>query len=229
MQVGDSSAVVNSRQTRQQKCRTKLITSSGCRLPTSWGEFEMRGWLDTVTGLEHATLSMGDIADTAPVLARVHSECLTGDAFFSLRCDCGPQLQAAMRAIADHRRGVIVYLRQEGLGIGLLNKVRAYALQDGGADTIEANRLLGLPDDARDYRVAGDILRSLGVQCVKLMTNSPSKVSELQQLGIDVVERMPLRAGRNRYNERYLDTKRRRLGHWLDHDGPSGPNPVQAG
>ncbi|HSV71678.1 MAG TPA: GTP cyclohydrolase II [Methylibium sp.] len=197
-----------------------VVHVEACGLPTLMGRFALHGWLDPASGREHASLSMGDLAVGGPVLARVHSECLTGDALMSLRCDCGPQLHAAMEAIAAAGRGVLVYLRQEGRGIGLVNKVRAYALQDAGADTVDANRLLGLPDDARDYRAAGDILEALGVGRVRLMTNNPAKVAALQRLGIEVAERVPLHAGRNRYNRRYLDAKQRRMGHWADDEHP---------
>lgn len=185
-----------------------------CRLPTAWGEFELHGLIDASTGHEHAALSMGSIADGQPVLTRVHSECLTGDTLFSLKCDCGPQLQGGLRAIAAEGRGVLLYLRQEGRGIGLVNKIRAYALQQAGADTVEANRLLGLPDDARDYAVAATLLGKLGVRCVKLLTNNPAKVSALQTLGIEVAERVPLRTPSNRHNRAYLKTKTDRMGHW---------------
>lgn len=187
----------------------------------------MRGWREPGSGLEHASLSMGDLRGAAPVLARVHSECLTGDAFGSLRCDCGPQLKAALQAIAAQRRGVLVYLRQEGRGIGLVNKMRAYALQDYGADTVDANRLLGLPDDARDYGAARDILVTLGVRRVALLTNNPAKVRALRGLGIVVSERVPLVTGLNAHNRAYLDTKRRRFGHALDAVGPVEPTATE--
>jgi len=208
-------------------------SSAACLLPTPFGEFELHGWRDAASGHEHAALCMGRLGRDEPVLARVHSECLTGDALFSLRCDCGPQLRGAMEAIAAQGRGVLVYLRQEGRGIGLVNKIRAYALQQAGADTVDANRLLGLPDDTRNYRAARDIFTSLGIRRVRLMTNNPAKVHALQQLGIEVVERVPLQLGRNRHNEGYLDTKHRRLGHWLDDEGvaqsPGTQRPADVG
>jgi len=184
-----------------------------CHLPTRWGLFTLHGLADA-QGREHAAFSLGDLRGDAPVLTRLHSECLTGDAFGSLRCDCGPQRDAAMAAIAAAGRGVLLYLRQEGRGIGLVNKIRAYALQEAGADTVEANRLLGLPDDARHYQVAAQLLQGLGVQRVRLMTNNPSKVAALQALGITVAERVPLHAGANPHNHAYLDTKAQRMGHW---------------
>ena len=188
---------------------------AACRLPTEWGEFTMHGFAELRSGQEHVALSMGIINDGAPVLARVHSECLTGDALFSQRCDCGPQLQAAMQAVQAKGRGVIVYLRQEGRGIGLINKIRAYQLQDQGLDTVEANVALGLPVDARDFVLAKHILDYLQVASVHLMTNNPQKVATLNRVGIDVVERVPLEVGQNSENAHYLSTKAQKLGHIL--------------
>ncbi len=188
---------------------------AACRLPTEWGEFTMHGFEELRSGQEHVALSMGIINDGAPVLARVHSECLTGDALFSQRCDCGPQLQAAMQAVQTKGRGVIVYLRQEGRGIGLINKIRAYQLQDQGLDTVEANVALGLPVDARDFVLAKHILDYLQVASVHLMTNNPQKVATLNRVGIDVAERVPLEVGQNSENAHYLSTKAQKLGHML--------------
>ena len=188
---------------------------AACRLPTEWGEFTMHGFEELRSGQEHVALSMGIINDGAPVLARVHSECLTGDALFSQRCDCGPQLQAAMQAVQAKGRGVIVYLRQEGRGIGLINKIRAYQLQDQGLDTVEANVALGLPVDARDFVLAKHILDYLQVASVHLMTNNPQQVATLNRVGIDVVERVPLEVGQNSENAHYLSTKAQKLGHIL--------------
>ena len=190
----------------------KFVAS--CRLPTEWGVFEMHGF-ETEAGQEHVALTMGDISDGLPVLTRIHSECLTGDALFSKKCDCGPQLEAAMKAVQQAGRGVIVYLRQEGRGIGLINKIRAYRLQDSGLDTVEANVQLGLPVDARDFRLAKYIYDHLGVTEVKLLTNNPEKVQTLLDVGIKVVERIPLQVGENIENERYLQTKADKLGHFL--------------
>lgn len=187
-----------------------------CRLPTPWAEFSLRGFAEAGTGLEHAVLILGDISNGEPVLVRLHSECLTGDGLFSLRCDCGPQLESSLRAIAAEGRGVVLYLRQEGRGIGLLSKIRAYALQDEGADTVDANRLLGFPDDARNYRFAAHILDAVGIHRVRLMTNNPEKVSALTAMGIEVTERIPLHVGANPLNHRYLATKFRRMGHSKD-------------
>ncbi|MBL8350301.1 MAG: GTP cyclohydrolase II [Burkholderiaceae bacterium] len=185
-----------------------------CRLPTRWGEFDLHGLVDPATGAEHAAMSLGPLDDGEPVLVRLHSECLTGDTLFSLKCDCGAQLEAGLKAIAAAGRGVLLYLRQEGRGIGLVNKIRAYALQQSGADTVEANRLLGLPDDARDYTLAADMLRALGVHQVRLLTNNPAKVEALQRLGIDVIQRVPLHTPPNPHNAAYLRTKSRRMGHY---------------
>ncbi|WP_445659474.1 GTP cyclohydrolase II [Aquincola tertiaricarbonis] len=191
-----------------------LFYGGSCRLPTEMGEFLLHGFRDA-TGREHAALTVGAIDDGQPVLTRLHSECLTGDTLYSLKCDCGPQLQAAQQAIATEGRGVLLYLRQEGRGIGLVDKIRAYALQDAGADTVEANRRLGLPDDARDYRVAAEMLKILGVCSVRLLTNNPAKMQALSDLGVAVTERLPLRAGENPHNSNYLLTKALRMGHWL--------------
>lgn len=191
-----------------------LFYGGSCRLPTEMGEFRLHGFRDA-TGREHAALTAGAIDDGQPVLTRLHSECLTGDTLYSLKCDCGPQLQAAQQAIATEGRGVLLYLRQEGRGIGLVDKIRAYALQDAGADTVDANRRLGLPDDARDYRVAAEMLKILGVSSVRLLTNNPAKVKALSDLGVSVAERLPLRAGENPHNSNYLLTKALRMGHWL--------------
>lgn len=187
-------------------------------LPTRHGIFTIHAFEDPESGKEHVALAMGEVGDGAPVLMRVHSECLTGDGFGSLRCDCGPQLEAAMQKVAAAGRGVILYLRQEGRGIGLLNKVRAYHLQDGGADTVEANEQLGFAPDLREYSMCEDMLAHLGVKSVRLMTNNPRKVAALEAHGIDVVERVPLMTGRNPHNEHYLDTKQGKMGHMLDPD-----------
>ena len=194
----------------------KFIES--CKLPTRWGEFEMHGFQDSETQKEHIALSMGDVGTQAPVLARVHSECLTGDALFSLRCDCGAQLQHGLEAIAKEGRGVLLYLKQEGRGIGLLNKVKAYKLQDAGVDTVEANEHLGFDADLRDYSICQSIFAHLGITQLRLMTNNPVKVSALENLGVEVVERLAIMTGRTTHNEKYLDTKAGKLGHLLSDD-----------
>jgi len=184
-----------------------------CKLPTPFGMFVMHGFEDDKTEKEHVVLTMGDISGCEPLLARIHSECLTGDALFSLRCDCGPQLQAAMHKIGVVGRGVIFYLRQEGRGIGLINKIRAYSLQDCGADTVEANEQLGFGADMRDYSILKPMLEHLKIKSLKLLTNNPRKVKALQDMGINVVERMPHQTGRNPHNAKYLETKAGKLGH----------------
>jgi len=190
-----------------------LLFVQSSRLPTEWGDFEIHAFDDPDTQKEHVALSMGDVADGHPVLLRIHSECLTGDALFSRRCDCGPQLEAAMRRIADEGRGVILYLRQEGRGIGLINKIKAYHLQDSGADTVEANEQLGFGADIRDYGICKSMLRHLGVNSIRLMTNNPRKMQALEAMGFEVVERLPLQPGSNPHNARYLATKAGKLGH----------------
>ncbi|MGQ9753816.1 MAG: bifunctional 3,4-dihydroxy-2-butanone-4-phosphate synthase/GTP cyclohydrolase II [Thermaceae bacterium] len=185
-------------------------------LPTRFGEFRILGYRDTLTGEEHAALVMGEWKPEEPVLVRIHSECLTGDALHSLRCDCGFQRDLAMQRIAEEGKGVLVYLRQEGRGIGLVNKIRAYALQDEGLDTVEANLALGFPPDLRDYGVGAQILHDLGVRKMRLLTNNPRKVRALSGYGIEIVERLPLRAGDNPHNARYLAAKKEKLGHWMD-------------
>lgn len=163
---------------------------------------------------EHLALVRGSL-EGQPVLTRLHSECLTGDVFGSLRCDCGQQLDRALGMIAERGRGLVLYLRQEGRGIGLLNKIRAYHLQDGGQDTVEANHALGFADDERDYRVAAEMLTELGVGRIELITNNPRKIEGLQRHAIVVTRRVALRIGPNQENERYLETKRMKLGHLL--------------
>ncbi len=190
----------------------KFVAS--CRLPTEWGEFTMHGF-EEEGGQEHVALTMGDVSDGLPVLSRIHSECLTGDALFSVKCDCGPQLQAAMQAVQKEGRGVIVYLRQEGRGIGLINKIRAYRLQDQGLDTVEANVALGLPVDARDFTLAKQIYDYLNIREVRLLTNNPEKIQTLKDSGINVIERIALHVGENVENERYLHTKADKLGHLI--------------
>ncbi|UZX16743.1 bifunctional 3,4-dihydroxy-2-butanone-4-phosphate synthase/GTP cyclohydrolase II [Thermus sp. PS18] len=185
-------------------------------LPTRFGEFRILGYRDTLTGEEHAALVMGSWDPEEPVLVRMHSECLTGDALHSLRCDCGFQRDLALERIAKEGKGVLVYLRQEGRGIGLVNKIRAYHLQDQGLDTVEANLALGFPPDLRDYGVGAQILYDLGVRKMRLLTNNPRKVKALSGFGIEIVERIPLRAGDNPHNERYLQAKKEKLGHWMD-------------
>jgi len=189
-----------------------------CNLPTTWATFRMHAFVETATGKEHIALTLGDVADGQPVLARIHSECLTGDALFSKRCDCGPQLELALQKIAQEGRGALLYLRQEGRGIGLLNKVRAYHLQDLGADTVEANQKLGFAADLRDYSLCDPMLKHLGIESVRLMTNNPRKISAMEGMNVRVEEHVPLIVKRNPYNERYLSTKATKLGHLIQPD-----------
>ncbi|WP_411075132.1 bifunctional 3,4-dihydroxy-2-butanone-4-phosphate synthase/GTP cyclohydrolase II [Streptomyces sp. cmx-4-7] len=194
-------------------------------LPTAHGDFTAYGYRSTVDGVEHVALVHGEIGDGEGVLVRVHSECLTGDVFHSLRCDCGPQLQASMDRITEAGRGVVVYLRgHEGRGIGLLSKLRAYELQERGRDTLDANLELGLPADARDYAAGAQVLVDLGVRSLRLMTNNPDKVDALTRYGLVVEGREPMPVQAGEHNLRYLRTKRDRMGHdlpWLD--GPPAP------
>ena len=189
------------------------------RLPTAWGDFSMHGFEDPDNNKEHVVLTMGDVSDGEPVLARIHSECLTGDALFSMRCDCGNQLQAALKAISEEGRGALFYLRQEGRGIGLLNKIKAYKLQDAGADTVEANEQLGFGADMRDYSVLGPMIEHLNIKSVRLMTNNPRKVAALEENGVEVVERLALHTDSNPHNEKYLQTKAGKLGHMFEGRG----------
>lgn len=189
------------------------------KLPTSFGDFKLSVFQDPKTGEEHVALWKGleEKPDT-PVLVRIHSECLTGDAFSSLKCDCGPQLKATQQLIQDAGQGVILYLRQEGRGIGLTDKIRAYALQDQGHDTVDANLMLNLPADARQYDMCKIMLDQLYIQQVKLITNNPLKIQALTDLGIEVVDRVPLTVGLNAYNEGYLKTKVERMAHLYQKD-----------
>ncbi len=186
------------------------------RLPTSYGEARAIAYRSDVDAAEHVALVFGDVNTPEPVLVRVHSECLTGDVFGSLRCDCGVQRDMAIKAIAEEGRGVFLYMRQEGRGIGLHNKIRAYALQDDGADTVEANQQLGFPPDLRHYGIGAQILVDLGVRKMRLLTNNPKKVVGLESYGLSLVERVPIVVESNPENERYLEIKRQKLGHLLD-------------
>ena len=189
----------------------KFVASAN--LPTEWGQFTIHGFEDEDKGKEHVALVLGKIDQDEPLLCRIHSECLTGDSLFSLRCDCGPQLQSAMESVAKEGRGLILYLRQEGRGIGLLNKIKAYALQDSGADTVEANVQLGFEPDSREYQICKPILDYFRVKRVRLMTNNPHKVDALNDMGIEVTEIVPIHTGANPHNESYLSVKVNKLGH----------------
>jgi GTP cyclohydrolase II len=203
-------------------------------LPTRFGDFHIVAFWNNRDGKEHAALVRGDVTGAADVPVRLHSECLTGDALGSLRCDCRDQLETALRMLGEMERGILLYMRQEGRGIGFLNKIRAYGLQDYGYDTVEANLALGFRDDEREYSVAAHMLMSLKVQSVQLLTNNPRKIESLQALGIDVTGRIPLIIPPNRYNKFYLETKAKKSGHLLDPQGKErlpeqGETPIVAG
>jgi len=202
-------------------------------LPTRFGRFQLIAFWNNRDGKEHVAIMHGNVIGRRDVPTRVHSECLTGDGFGSLRCDCRDQLETALRAIARHPFGLVLYLRQEGRGIGLVNKVRAYALQDRGLDTVEANLALGFRDDEREYSIAAHMLMSLGIESVLLMTNNPRKVDELARYGVRISGRIPHVIPPNEFNKFYLETKRDRSGHILDGLGkphlPEQGEPVQVG
>jgi GTP cyclohydrolase II len=188
---------------------------ASCQLPTPWAQFTLHAFVEHATGKEHLAMTLGDIGNGEPVLARVHSECLTGDVLFSQRCDCGAQLEGALERIAEEGRGILLYLRQEGRGIGLVNKIRAYRLQEGGADTVEANLQLGFHADARNYELCQPMLAQFGIKSLRLMTNNPRKIEAMEKLGVHVVERVPLLVNRNAHNNDYLDTKALKMGHLM--------------
>jgi GTP cyclohydrolase II len=192
---------------------------TSCTLPTPWAQFTLHAFVEHATGKEHLAMTLGDLsaaslADQAPLM-RIHSECLTGDVMFSQRCDCGAQLEGALKKIAAEGRGILLYLRQEGRGIGLVNKIRAYRLQEAGADTVEANLQLGFHADARNYELVQPMLRHFGIDAVRLMTNNPRKIDALTRLGFSVAERVPLLVNRNAFNNSYLNTKQAKLGHMM--------------
>ncbi|HBI03448.1 MAG TPA: bifunctional 3,4-dihydroxy-2-butanone-4-phosphate synthase/GTP cyclohydrolase II [Paenibacillaceae bacterium] len=195
----------------------KLVQKAAeAQLPSEYGDFRIIAYTNKVDGKEHLALVKGEINSDESVLVRVHSECLTGDIFGSHRCDCGPQLHAALRQIDEAGKGVLVYMRQEGRGIGLINKLKAYQLQEQGYDTVEANEKLGFPADLRDYGIGAQILSDLGVTKMKLLTNNPRKIKGIEGYGLEVVERVPLQVGKVEENEKYLQTKKSKLGHLLN-------------
>jgi 3,4-dihydroxy 2-butanone 4-phosphate synthase/GTP cyclohydrolase II len=211
-------ALISIEQLVEYRRRTEhqLIRQAQTKLPNAFGLWQAFGYQHRIDGTEYVALALGDIADGRDVLTRLHSECLTGDVFGSLRCDCGAQLEAAMAAIAAEGRGVVLYLRgHEGRGVGLLSKLRAYELQDAGADTVDANLELGLPVDAREYSAGAQMLADLGARSVRLLTNNPAKVRGLTDCGVDVTARVPITAAPTPYNLRYLTTKRDKLGHQI--------------
>lgn len=186
-------------------------------MPTRYGHFTAYGYINKLNGEHHVALVKGEVGEGGNLLCRVHSECLTGDTFGSLRCDCGQQLHAAMRQIEEEGRGILLYMRQEGRGIGLINKLRAYELQEQGMDTLEANLALGFKGDEREYYIGAQILRDLGAKTLRLLTNNPDKVYQLQDFGMEIVERLPIQAPANPHDIRYLRTKQRRMGHLLEY------------
>ena len=193
--------------------KLKFIESSN--LPTDVGEFKVHAFTDEENSKDHLAISMGDLLTNEPVLCRIHSQCITGESFFSMRCDCRFQLTESLNQIAAKGRGVVFYLQQEGRGIGLSNKIRAYNLQDKGLDTVEANHQLGFREDERGYEIVSDMANFLGIKEVDLMTNNPKKLKALEAMGVKINQRVPLSSNTNKYNEKYISTKIKKLGHLI--------------
>ncbi len=215
--IGSIADVIAYRRVREERVFERVAEAE---IPTRYGSFMAVGFRSLVDEREHVAFVAGDLGDGEDTLVRVHSECLTGDVFGSLRCDCGPQLDLALAKVAEEGRGVVLYIRgHEGRGIGLFQKLRAYTLQDSGRDTVEANQDLGVPVDARDYGIGAQILYDLGVRSMRLLTNNPTKRAGIEGYGLRIVDRVPLVIPRNEHNERYLDTKASKLGHLLGGDG----------